>query len=98
MSSKEYLGDGVYAPELDPGNGQAHERPRYLYLGDRFTDRRLVGQPCNPVRNARGKCVAARGKALVVFPWGEVVVVLRRRLRLTSKVKGTNASHASGGH
>ena len=55
---------------------------RYVYLGALLTDPRFVGQPCDPVRDTRGKCVVGRSKALVVFSWGEQVVVLRRRLRL----------------
>jgi hypothetical protein len=62
-------------------------RVRYIYLGDRLTDPRFVGQPCDPVHDARGKCVVRGGKALVVFSWGERVVVLRRRLRLESKLQ-----------
>lgn len=40
---------------------------RYTYLGDRLTDPRWVGQPCDPVRRADGS----------------LVVVLARRLRLS---------------
>ena len=54
---------------------------RYVYLGDRLTDRALVGLPCEPVRRADGKCVVGRGKALVLFADGTRHVVLRRRLR-----------------
>ena len=59
---------------------------RYIYLGDRFTDRSLVGVPCDPVRRADGKCVVGRNSTqLVRFCDGSEVVVLRRRLRLQSK-------------
>lgn len=63
---------------------------RYVYLGDRMTDPRLVGQPCDPVSRTTGKrevCVVGSGKGtprnqLVKFSTGELVVVLGRRLRL----------------
>jgi hypothetical protein len=58
---------------------------RYIYLGDRLTDPRFIGAACEPVYNTRGKCIVGAGKALVIFSWGEKVVVLRRRLRLASK-------------
>lgn len=59
---------------------------RYVYLGDRLTDPRLVGQPCNPVFTVSGKCVVGGSKQLVRFSTGELVVVLRRRLRRAEKV------------
>lgn len=55
---------------------------RYTYLGDSLTASTLIGQPCDPVRRADGRCVVGRGKALVRFGDGRSVVVLRRRLRL----------------
>lgn len=55
---------------------------RYVYLGDGLTDRALRRQPCDPVRRGDGKCVVGRGKQLVQFADGRMVVVLRRRLRL----------------
>jgi hypothetical protein len=58
---------------------------RYLYLGDRMTAERWRGRPCDPVRDARGKCVVAGGKALVEFPDGSRIVVNRRRLLLQEK-------------
>lgn len=62
---------------------------RYVYLGDRLTERTLVGKSCDPVRRADGKCVLSTrmATALVVFADGERHVVLRRRLRLTLKEK-----------
>lgn len=61
---------------------------RYHYLGDKLTDERWRGQPCDPVRRPDGKCVCSskRGTALVRFGCGTRVVVLRRRLRLVGKV------------
>jgi hypothetical protein len=67
---------------------------RYIYLGDRISEAYWsaagmrspwIGQPCDPVRDSRGKCIVGRGNALVVFPCGTRVVVVRRRLRLASK-------------
>jgi hypothetical protein len=60
---------------------------RYVYLGDRFTDPRLVDQPCDPVHRADGRVIVGTGKGtprnqLVRFSTGELVVVLGRRLRL----------------
>jgi hypothetical protein len=60
---------------------------RYLYLGDRLTDPRLVGQPCDPIRRSDGRVVVGSGKGtprnqLVKFSSGELVVVPARRLRL----------------
>lgn len=40
---------------------------RYVYLGDRLTDPRLVGQPCDPVFRTTGKrevCVVGSGKGV----------------------------------
>lgn len=64
---------------------------RYCYLGDRLTDPRLVGQPCDPVRRRDGKVIVGTGQGvprnqLVVFADGSQVVVLGRRLRLADKV------------
>lgn len=63
---------------------------RYIYLGDAFTRADLVGQPCDPVRRADGKCIVSTrmATALVRFASGETHVVKRRRLRLTSKTGG----------
>lgn len=60
---------------------------RYVYLGDRLTDPRLIGQPCDPVRRADGKVVVGQRprNQLVQFADGSRVVVLGRRLRLTEK-------------
>ena len=62
---------------------------RYVYLGDRFTDPRLIDQPCDPVRRADGKVVVGTGKGtprnqLVRFENGAEVVVSARRLRVVS--------------
>ncbi len=59
---------------------------RYVYLGDRWTDLRLVGQPCDPVLRPDGRCVVSTGKGrprnqLVRFADGSPVVVPARRLR-----------------
>lgn len=60
---------------------------RYRYLGDRWTDTRLAGRLCNPVRRPDGRCVVSgpRASALVAFDTGERHVVARRRLRLLAK-------------
>jgi len=60
---------------------------RYVYLGDRFTDPRLVGQPCDPIRRADGRVVVGSGKGtprnqLVKFSTGELAIVPARRLRV----------------
>lgn len=65
---------------------------RYVYLGDRMTHPRFVGQSCDPVYRAdRTPVTVIVGRRprnqLVVFPWGEEVVVLGRRLRLTPEAK-----------
>jgi hypothetical protein len=69
---------------------------RYRYLGDRMTDPMLVGQECDPVRRADGKCIISvrMATALVVFPDGLERVVLRRRLRLLAP--SPSRSHAPG--
>ena len=66
---------------------------RYIYLGDRLTDHRLVGQPCDPIRRADGRVVVGSGNRvprnqLVRFEDGTLAVVLGRRLRLPEKVAG----------
>ena len=60
---------------------------RYTYLGDRLTDKALVGMQCDPVRRADGKCVVSiqMATALVEDAQGKRYVVLRRRLRLNQK-------------
>lgn len=60
---------------------------RYVYAGDRLTDPRLIGMPCDPILRADGKCVVSRKprNQLVRFEDGTEVVVLARRLRLASK-------------
>lgn len=61
-------------------------RPRYRYLGDKFTDPTLRGALCDPVRREDGKCITGRnGSQLVRFVGGREAVVLRRRLRLLEK-------------
>jgi len=56
---------------------------RYIYLGDKLTDPKWKGQPCDPVRRTDGKCIVSRlGTQLVEFEGGKRCVVLRRRLRV----------------
>jgi len=55
---------------------------RYVYLGVRDTDPALIGQPCEPVRRADGRCIVGRGNQLVRFTDGSRRVVVRRRLRV----------------
>lgn len=61
-------------------------RYRYIYLGDRLTDPRYAGQPCEPVRRRDGKVIVGRAggprNQLVRFAHGDLVVVLARRLRV----------------
>lgn len=60
---------------------------RYTFLGDRWTRPDLRGMQCNPVRDARGKCIVSvrMATALVVDAGGGLYVVPRRRLRLNSR-------------
>lgn len=60
---------------------------RYVYLGTVDTDPALKGQPCDPVRDSRGKCIVGRGNQLVRFADGAKRVVVRRRLRLRERAK-----------
>lgn len=53
----------------------------YTYLGDRLTDPRLKGQPCEAVRNSRGKCVRGRMGTMLVRFGTEWVNVVGRLLR-----------------
>ncbi len=55
---------------------------RYIYLGDRQTDAALRHQQCDPVRDARDKCIVSRSRQLVRFADGRRIVVNRRMLRL----------------
>ena len=74
-----------------------HPILRYIYLGDRLTDPFLHHMPCDPVRNERGKCIVARrmATALVVNAEGRKFVVLRRRLRLASKLRGAQVNEGA---
>lgn len=63
---------------------------RYVYLGDRMTDARLRGAPCDPVLRGDGRCVVGGSKQLVAFAGGERHVVLRRRLRIRRPDRRTN--------
>lgn len=62
---------------------------RYTYLGDKWTSEHLAGLQCDPVRLSNGKCVvgAKTASALVEDQQGNRYVVMRRRLRLNSKLK-----------
>jgi hypothetical protein len=62
---------------------------RYVYLGAKMTRPELVGAGCDPVRRPDGRCIVGRNATqLVRFESGEEVVVMRRRLRLRSKLNG----------
>lgn len=53
----------------------------YIYLGDRNTDPRYKGQPCDAVRR-NNKCIRGRnGNMLVRFYDGRQVTVVARLLR-----------------
>ena len=55
---------------------------KYLYLGDRLTDAKWKGRPCDPVLCADGKCITSKlATMLVRFEDGTVAVVMRRQLR-----------------
>ena len=60
---------------------------RYIYLGDKLSDEKLRGMQCDPVKNAREKCVVGRkmATALVIDEHGQKQVVLRRRLVVNRK-------------
>ncbi|MDB4876409.1 MAG: hypothetical protein JWM41_2855 [Gemmatimonadetes bacterium] len=56
---------------------------RYVYLGDHYTDRALVGAQCEAVLRADGKCIVGKLGTMLVLFHGEQRprVVIRRRLR-----------------
>jgi len=59
---------------------------RYRYINRAYIAHGAQhGLRCDPVRRPDGRCVVGAGKALVRFEDGEVAVVIRRCLRLTSK-------------
>jgi len=54
----------------------------YIYLGDRFTDKKYKKQPCDAVKRKDGKCIRGKnGSMLVRFQSGETVNVIGRLLR-----------------
>jgi hypothetical protein len=60
----------------------------YIYRGDRLTDNQYRMQPCNPILNAKGKCIRGKnGNMLVQFSSGNCVV-LARQLRRIDKMIG----------
>jgi hypothetical protein len=58
-------------------------------LGARGTRPELVGMQCDPVRDARGKCVVSVrfATAAVVDAQGKIHFVPRRRLRVNKKAR-----------
>jgi len=60
---------------------------RYSFLGGSQTRPCLRGLQCNPVKNARGKCIVSQrmAVALVVDANGTRYIVPRRRLRLNKE-------------
>ncbi|MGH2683008.1 MAG: hypothetical protein ACRDIX_07225 [Actinomycetota bacterium] len=60
---------------------------RYVYLGDRWTDKRYRGQACDPVRRSDGRCIVSGSRQLVQLADGRRVVVNRRMLRLKEKAR-----------
>lgn len=64
---------------------------RYVYLGDRLTDPRLIGLGCDPVYRPDGKCIVGRKprNQLVRFEDGTEAVVLARRLRVRKEATPT---------
>lgn len=61
---------------------------RYTYIGDKMTRADLIGLQCDPVRRADGKCIVSvkMASALVIDERGNQHNVMRRRLRLNSKL------------
>ena len=58
----------------------------YIYRGDRFTDPSFKMQPCDAVRNAKGKCIRGKNSNILVrFEGDKVVNVLARQLRKINK-------------
>lgn len=53
----------------------------YKYLGDRFTDPALKGQPCAAIKTTDGKCIRGRNGNMLVSFDGTPVVVVARLLR-----------------
>jgi hypothetical protein len=54
----------------------------YIYLGDRLTDKNLIGAKCEAVRRADGKCIRSRMSTMLVkFENGTIHNILARRLR-----------------
>jgi hypothetical protein len=61
---------------------------RYRYVNRAYlASGALHGLHCDPVRRPDGKCWVGGGKQVVVFEDGVEAVVIRRCLRLTSKLK-----------
>ena len=62
---------------------------RYTYIAGKMTRDNLIGLQCDPVRRSDGKCVVSvkMATALVEDEHGNRHVVLRRRLRLNSKLE-----------
>lgn len=61
---------------------------RYIYLGDRLTDAKWKGRPCDPVLRTNGKCITSKlATMLVRFEDGTVAVVMRRQLRKTGDAR-----------
>jgi len=55
---------------------------RYTYRGDRFTDPRLKGMQCDPVRRPDGKCIRSKRATMLVTDGGTYYVILARQLRI----------------
>ena len=64
---------------------------RYKYVGKDYRHHPKNGFYCDPVKDSRGKCIVGTfGSQLVKFEDGTTQVVVRRALRLVSKLKGDN--------
>jgi hypothetical protein len=58
---------------------------RHTFLGARGTRPELVGMQCDPVRDARGKCVVS--VRFAVDAQGKIHFVPRRRLRVNKEAR-----------
>ncbi len=54
---------------------------RYTYRGDRFTDPKLRGMQCDPVKR-NDKCIRSRKATMLVTNGDRTFVILARQLRI----------------
>jgi hypothetical protein len=58
---------------------------KYLYRGDKLTDKQYSGQICKAVRRPDGKCIRGKNGSMLVEFEGKKVVVIGRQLRKLKK-------------